>query len=877
MRRIIITAWLVSLFLASSIHAATYHVAKTGGGSTCSEASPCLTIATGIGKLAAGDTLIIHAGTYAEQVTVPVAASGTSGNHTTIQAADGETVWVKPNAISSGGIWNISHSAHHITLLNFKIDGANLGTDGVESDGLIVNRHSTGVAHNIIIDGIEIKNIIGENEDAVNLRYGTHSNIVRNCYIHDVNDSSPGVTPNQCIYFQGSEPGLGSIIEDNICDNTANGFSMRGDETVGHDDGIIRRNLLINLRDRAFNIEPYVNNLKIHNNIVAGACQGFKLANDTTQIYNNTIYDISTIGDCTSYTIYRPGPAAPTATQAALIKNNIFYQGTHLEFVPSGNFTTNPLFVNVAIDDYRLQSSSTAINTAAIIAAVTHDFAQVARPQPPGGAYDYGAYEWVAQGGDETPPTNVAITDPTDTQTISTSPYTISATAQDETAMARVDFYVDGVKVGEDTSAPAPWTFAWNTRAHTNGEHTLRVRAYDTSNNETISDPITVTLDNTGDITTGLVSHWPLDNSAEDTVGSNEGTPVGSPTYTTGRVGTHALQLNGTSQYVNVGTDSSLNIANGTVAFWMQPAASSASTQGAVSRNGSGAVSGDVLLKISGSGASPVSAVQYDSVDATPASDTLGTTAAQFSPNWTHVAITFGTGGKKLYLNGVLNASNARTEGMTNTAEPFLMGAGITGSLFFGGLLDDVRVYSRQLDVIDVEALVDLAGTDTTPPSDVENLTATVLIEPESSADVQLDWDAATDASGIKQYHVERCAGDGCVDFAAYLIVTPNFAFDEIEPGIRYRYRVKAEDNAGNLSENWSNIAEIRILSFIADGVIDSIAGLTSLPFISDGVIDSVAGLSALPVTPDGVIDSVSGLTLLEFIPDGQIDAVSVD
>jgi len=46
---------------------ATYHVMKTGSDSnSCSSGAPCLTIARGLNMLSAGDTLVIHAGTYAE-------------------------------------------------------------------------------------------------------------------------------------------------------------------------------------------------------------------------------------------------------------------------------------------------------------------------------------------------------------------------------------------------------------------------------------------------------------------------------------------------------------------------------------------------------------------------------------------------------------------------------------------------------------------------------------------------------------------------------------------------------------------------------------------------------------------------------------------
>ena len=52
---------------AAPAAAATYHVIKTGSDSnSCSSDAPCLTIAHGLSMLSAGDTLVIHTGTYAE-------------------------------------------------------------------------------------------------------------------------------------------------------------------------------------------------------------------------------------------------------------------------------------------------------------------------------------------------------------------------------------------------------------------------------------------------------------------------------------------------------------------------------------------------------------------------------------------------------------------------------------------------------------------------------------------------------------------------------------------------------------------------------------------------------------------------------------------
>jgi hypothetical protein len=102
-----LVALLVILFLGPLYaEAATYYVAKTGSGSTCSQASPCLTIATGIGKLASGDTLIVGDGTYTEQITgMP---NGSAGAYTTIQAANDWGVLIDGSGFANTGLHGIS-------------------------------------------------------------------------------------------------------------------------------------------------------------------------------------------------------------------------------------------------------------------------------------------------------------------------------------------------------------------------------------------------------------------------------------------------------------------------------------------------------------------------------------------------------------------------------------------------------------------------------------------------------------------------------------------------------------------------------------------------------------------------------------------------
>lgn len=68
----------------------------------------------------------------------------------------------------------------------------------------------------------------------------------------------------------------------------------------------------------------------------------------------------------------------------------------------------------------------------------------------------------------------------------------ITVDAVDDVAVARVDFYLNGVKQGSDTSAP--YSYSWDTAALARGTYTWSARAYDAAGNEGVSAPVEVTV-----------------------------------------------------------------------------------------------------------------------------------------------------------------------------------------------------------------------------------------------------------------------------------------------------------------------------------------------------------------------------------------------
>jgi len=67
--------------------------------------------------------------------------------------------------------------------------------------------------------------------------------------------------------------------------------------------------------------------------------------------------------------------------------------------------------------------------------------------------------------------------------------------------------------------------------------------------------------------TTGLIAHYPFNGNTNDVVGGHNGTTVGTPTYTTGKIG-QAILLNGVDQMVDVGSVGISGAAPRTVSGW---------------------------------------------------------------------------------------------------------------------------------------------------------------------------------------------------------------------------------------------------------------------------------------------------------------------
>jgi leucyl aminopeptidase len=99
----------------------------------------------------------------------------------------------------------------------------------------------------------------------------------------------------------------------------------------------------------------------------------------------------------------------------------------------------------------------------------------------------------LAGGGNDNTPPMAALTAPAHGSTV-TGTTTITASASDDMAVSRVEFWVDGALKGSDTTAP--YSYAWDTSMTANGSRALVVKAYDAAGNVGTSTGVTVTVNN---------------------------------------------------------------------------------------------------------------------------------------------------------------------------------------------------------------------------------------------------------------------------------------------------------------------------------------------------------------------------------------------
>ncbi len=257
-----------------------------------------------------GDTLIVHAGTYSDSGRISITVPGTAAQPVVIKGADGEAMplIVRPagaaaqNTIniegatylritrldisSNGGDGiNMSGAVSFITLDNLEIHDVDVGInfrssmnnitvrrnhihdtgqDGGVGEGLYVGcNDATCAVSQTLIENNWIHDTRNSTQgDGIEIKHGSHSNIVRDNVIHD--------TGYPCVLVYGTVGNPVNLVEGNVMWNC-------GDSGIqAAADAIIRNNIILGSPENAFNSQSHQGatpgNLQfVHNTLVGGS------------------------------------------------------------------------------------------------------------------------------------------------------------------------------------------------------------------------------------------------------------------------------------------------------------------------------------------------------------------------------------------------------------------------------------------------------------------------------------------------------------------------------------------------------------------------------------------------------------------------------
>jgi hypothetical protein len=328
-----------------------------------------------------------------------------------------------------------------------------------------------------------------------------------------------------------------------------------------------------------------------------------------------------------------------------------------------------------------------------------------------------------------------------------------------------------------------------------------RIRATNAIGDSAYAGPVSVTTP----AVTGAIDVYHFDagsgTSAIDSVGTNNGTLVGSPlpVWVSGKIGTSALSFSGTG--VAMATNqSAVQVANDLSPILGGTASLTAWIKTTQVGKGSALWGDPAITGVEAAGNS--NDIRYGYIDTNGhigvgAGNTgVVSTTAINDGQWHNVAFTRNatTGLCQVYIDGVLQGSVTSDTG-NKTSIFRLIGAqsdvasdGVTsqGATYFNGSLDEVRIYNTVLTAADIQGI---AIVPSAPTMNAPMLAAGPV--------VHLSW--TTPSSFTQSIEVDRKVGAGGTFSALATLGGGVTSYDDttVARGTQYFYEVKAIDLAG--------------------------------------------------------------------------------
>jgi VCBS repeat-containing protein len=217
---------------------------------------------------------------------------------------------------------------------------------------------------------------------------------------------------------------------------------------------------------------------------------------------------------------------------------------------------------------------------------------------------------------------------------------------------------------------------------------------------------------------TGLVGCWQMEEGSGAVIYdgssiSNNGTTTG--VWESGKTGTYALSLDGSTQSASVPDDDSLDLTTAfTIAGWIKPGKSG--TQDLFKKADMDVTDGyEVTLGSSGK--------VFFRINQVSDGDTFridsGTSYPIDGNTWMHVAATYSGGTMRLYIDGYQEGDDLLAPAPAVNTLPFTLGTQATSPRPYQGAMDDVRLYDRALTLDEIQTLAWLKPVVTDIPNKI--------------------------------------------------------------------------------------------------------------------------------------------------------------
>ena len=304
-------------------------------------------------------------------------------------------------------------------------------------------------------------------------------------------------------------------------------------------------------------------------------------------------------------------------------------------------------------------------------------------------------------------------------------------------------------------------------------------------------------------------ANWQFNNNYNDASPNGRTlTATATPTFDASdkKEGTHAVKLNGTSQYMTMPTTGSFlqtSYTQKSITFWMKSANNT---------------SNRIIADIGGADNGLALRLDASKLYAGAASNNIrpNFSVAYTSTSWNYIALVYSGNTLKLYVNGTLSASNTSlgftSIGTTTNGSRIGTNNGTnafnTGTGFFSGSLDNFAIYNKALSAAEITSLMNNTALGqsfaTTSPLPAVSAAPTNLLASGVSATVNtITWtDNATTETKQELYRSANNNSNYLL-FATLPANTTSYSDTGLFANAVYYYKIRSVNDGGN--SNFSN------------------------------------------------------------------------